>query len=228
MIPHRREGQVWDLRGAGLRGCGHTGEQNLHGTYHTRQIEDLFFNHDALDQIEPDGTIHLAGGAWKVIALALVGFPAIGTRGEGELTDGQLRQLVARQVGAVVLHVDAEDPRPGRPQSEGRRLGQHKARRLVAAGLTVRVAEPLHEPGTPKADPDGLLQAYGPALLRAYARSALPFSAWEMATRIDSGASAARGNCAPEISGRNHTLAENRLLISESKENPLRPGAAGL
>ncbi len=88
VIPHRRDGQVWDLRGAGLRGYGHTGEQNLHGTYHARQIDDLFFNHDALDRLAPGGTLHLAGGAWKAIALALVGLPAIGTRGEGELTGG--------------------------------------------------------------------------------------------------------------------------------------------
>ncbi|MDP9372516.1 MAG: hypothetical protein M3Q65_08715, partial [Chloroflexota bacterium] len=190
VIPYRRGGEVWDLRGAGIKGAGQSGEQNLHGTYHERQVAALFFNHDALDALGAGGTIHLAGGAWKTIALALAGLPAIGTRGEGELSDAQIADLLARQVGEVVLHVDAEDPKPGRPLSEGRRLGLHKARRLRDAGLTVRVAEPPREPGTPKVDPDALLRDHGPALLRAIAVGAPPLDAWERAIGVGEGGTA--------------------------------------
>ena len=162
--------------------------------------------------------------------------PALGTRGEGELTDGQLGELVAHRVGAVVLHVDAEDPRPGRPVSEGRRLGLHKARRLAAAGLAVRVAEPPREPGTPKADPDALLLAYGPALLRACALSAPPLAAWALAIGAPPDVAREAGvtehteqeSRQHEISDRNRTPAGNLVSISESKENPLRTPAIGL
>lgn len=181
VIPYHRGGQVCDLRGAGIQGRGYTGERNLRGGYQVRGVENLFFDHDALHALQPQGTIHLAGGAWKAVALTLAGLPTVGTRGEGELTDGHLAQLRAHGVAEVVLHVDAEDPAPGRALSEGRRLGLFKARRLAAAGFAVRVAEPPREPGMPKADPDAVLKAYGPALLRACAVSALPLAAWELA-----------------------------------------------
>ena len=123
VIPYQRDGQICDLRGARRRRRGHTGERNRRGISQARHVADPFFNHYALDGVAPGGTIPLAGGDWKAIALALTWLPARGTRGEDELTDGQLGELIARRVDAMVLHADAEDPRPGRPVSEGCRLG---------------------------------------------------------------------------------------------------------
>lgn len=186
VIPYRRGGGTWDLRGSGIKGRDETKEMSLPGSYASREVDGLFFNHDALDALPPGGTIHLAGGAWKTIALHLAGLPAIGTRGEGELGDAQIAALVAADVAEVILHIDAEDPRDGEDLSPGRRLALPKADRLEAAGLRVLVAEPPREPGTGKADPDALLREFGPRLVRAYALSALPLAAWRVAIGVAS------------------------------------------
>lgn len=179
VLPYRRGGATWDLRGSGIKGRDETKELSLPGSYTSREVDGLFFNHDALDALPSGGTIHLAGGAWKTIALALAGLPAIGTRGEGELSDAQLAALAEAGVGELILHIDAEDPKAGEALSAGRRLALPKAERLATIA-PVFVAEPPREPGTPKVDPDALLRDFGPGLLRAYALSAVPLDRWRV------------------------------------------------
>lgn len=181
LIPYRRDGLVWDIRGSGLKDDGDTKAKSLLGGYAKRGVKGTFFNHDALGALDDGSTIHLAGGEWKAIALALAGLPTIGTRGEGELDDEQLAELTAAGVVEVVLHIDAENPKPDRPRtmaglplSAGRDLGLRKAQRLVEAGFRVRVAEPTRQPGSPKVDPDSLLRDAGEDAVRAYAAQALP------------------------------------------------------
>ncbi len=179
-IPYRRGGGVFDIRGAGIKGRGETKEMSLPGGYVERDVAGLFFNHDALDTLSAGEPIHLAGGAYKTMALALAGLSAIGTRGEGELSDAQIAALQEAGVTAVVLHIDAEEAKEGERLSPGRRLGLAKTERLAAAGIAVRVAEPPREPGTPKVDPDALLRDLGPRAVRDYALSGIPLEAWRV------------------------------------------------
>jgi len=183
-IPYRRGGGVLDLRGAGIKGQGETKEMSLPGGYVERDVVGLFFNHDDLETLPAGEAMHMAGGAYKTMALAMSGLLAIGTRGEGELSDAQLAALHTAGVTDVVLHIDAEDAKEGERLSSGRRLGLSKAERLAGAGLIVSIAEPAREPGTAKVDPDALLRDFGPDLVRAYARSALPVAAWRVAIGV--------------------------------------------
>jgi hypothetical protein len=181
IIPHRRDGLVHDLRIAGIKAIHEeTKEISLPGGYAEREIADLFLNHDALNGPGPDGVIHMGGGSWKTIALVLADLPAIGTRGEAELSGGQIAALQASGIRTIVLHIDAEDPQAGEDRSAGRRLGLQKAEKLAAAGFDVRIAEPPREPGTPKVDPDALLRDLGPRAVRDYALSAIPLDAWRV------------------------------------------------
>jgi len=185
-IPYRRGGGVLDLRGAGIKGRGETKEMSLPGGYVERDVAGLFFNHhDALDALPEGEPIHLAGGAYKTMALAMCELPAIGTRGEGELSDAQIAALVAAGVKELILHIDAEDAKEGQALSSGQRLGLPKGERIVAAGIRALVAEPVRAPGTAKVDPDAMLRDYGPRLVRAYATSAISFDAWRVAIGVD-------------------------------------------
>ena len=183
-IPYTRGGAVMDIRGSGIKGRGETKEMSLPGGYAERGVSGGFFNHDDLDTLPKGGTIHLAGGAWKAMALAYCGLPTLGTRGEGELSDDQLAALVAAEVETVVVHEDAEDPKAGDTLSMGRKLALHKAERLEAAGIRALIAEPPREPGTAKVDPDSLLRDFGPSMVRAYALSAIPVAAWRVALGV--------------------------------------------
>ncbi len=185
-IPYRRGGGVLDIRGAGIKGRGETKEMSLPGGYVERDVAGLFFNHDALDNLAPGEPIHIAGGAYKTMALALCGLPAIGTRGEGELSVAQLAALQAAGVTDAVLHIDAEEAKEGERLSSGRRLGLPKAERLAAAGFVVAIAEPAREPGTPKVDPDALLRDLGPRAVRDYALSAIALDAWRVVIGVAS------------------------------------------
>ncbi len=180
VIPYIRDGQVHDLRGAGIKGRGETKELSLAGGYAERGVADLFHNDDALRDGGPDGVFHLAGGAYKTMALVAAGLNAAGLRGEAELSDGHIARLRAAGVRTIIQHIDAEDPQEGQPHSAGRRLGLAKAARLAAAGFTVLMAEPPREPGTPKVDPDALLRDLGPRAVRDYALSAIPLDAWRV------------------------------------------------
>jgi len=183
-IPYTRDGAVMDIRGSGIKGRGETKEMSLPGGYAERGVSGKFFNMDALDTLPKGGTIQIAGGAWKAMALAICGLPTLGTRGEGEMSDAQIAELVAAEVGAVVINVDAEDPKEGDTLSMGRKLALHKAERLEAAGIRVLIAEPHREPGTAKVDPDSLLRDFGPGMVRAYALSAIPVAAWRVALGV--------------------------------------------
>jgi len=183
-IPYTRGGAVMDIRGSGIKGRGETKEMSLPGGYADRFVSGLFFNMDALDTLPKGDTINLAGGAWKAMALADCDLPTLGTRGEGELSDDQLAALVAAEVGVVVIHVDAEDPKEGDTLSMGRKLALHKAERLEAAGIRVLIAEPHRERGTAKVDPDSLLRDFGPRMVRAYAMSAISVAAWRVALGV--------------------------------------------
>jgi len=196
IIPHVRDGLIHDLRIAGIKGIHEeTKETSLPGGYADREIADLFLNHDALNDLGPNKTIHLAGGSWKTIALALAELPAIGTRGEAELSQGHVDALHAAGVRTIILHIDNENPKPGEERSAGRRLGLVKAERLVAAGFAVLIAEPPREPGTAKVDPDALLRDLGPRAVRDYALSAIPLDAW----RVVVGDVAAHDDAEPEL-----------------------------
>ncbi len=183
-IPYRRGGGVLDLRGAGIKGRGETKEMSLPGGYVERDVAGLFFNHDALDNLAPGEPVHIAGGAYKTMALALCELPAIGTRGEGELSDAQIAALQSSGVTDAVLHIDAEEAKEGESLSSGRRLGLAKAERLAAAGFVVSIAEPAREPGTPKVDPDALLRDFGVRAVRNYATSPLSLAAWRVAIGV--------------------------------------------
>ncbi len=180
VIPYLRDGLVHDLRGAGIKGRDETKEISLRGAYADRGVADLCYNDDALRDCGPDGVLHLAGGAYKTMALLAAGLNAAGLRGEAELSDGHSARLHAAGVRTIILHIDAEDPKEGQPHSAGRRLGLAKAERLAAAGFTVLMAEPPREPGTPKVDPDALLRDLGPRAVRDYALSAIPLEAWRV------------------------------------------------
>ncbi len=184
-IPYMHGGGTFDLRGAGIKGVDETKEMSLPGGYVERGVAGLFFNHDALDTLPVGEPLHLAGGAYKAMALALSGLPAVGTRGEAELSDAQLAALVEAGVTDVILHIDAEEPKEGQTLSAGRRLGLPKAERLAAAGFAVSVAEPPREPGTPKVDPDALLRDLGPRAVRDYALSALSLEAWRVVIGVE-------------------------------------------
>jgi len=186
VIPYTRGGAVMDLRGSGIKSRGETKEMSLPGGYAERRVSGIFFNHDALDTLPKGGTIQIAGGAWKAMALAICGLPTLGTRGEGEMSDAQIAELVAAEVGAVVINVDAEEPKEGDTLSMGRKLALHKAERLEAAGIRVLIAEPHREPGTAKVDPDSLLRDFGPGMVRAYALSAISVAAWRVAIGVES------------------------------------------
>jgi len=179
-IPYRRGGGVLDIRGAGIKGRGETKEMSLPGGYVERDVVGLFFNHDALDNLRPGEPVHIAGGAYKAMALVLCELPAIGTRGEGELSDAQIAALQAAGVTDVVLHIDAEEAKEGERLSSGRRLGLPKAERLAAGGFVVAIAEPAREPGTPKIDPDSLLRDFGVRAVRNYATSPISLEAWRV------------------------------------------------
>ncbi len=179
-IPYRGGGGVLDIRGAGIKGRGETKEMSLPGGYIERDVVGTFFNHDALDNLAPGEPVHIAGGAYKTMALALCELPAIGTRGEGELSDAQIAALQAVGVTDVVLHIDAEEAKEGERLSSGRRLGLPKAERLAAAGFVVAIAEPAREPGTPKVDPDALLRDFGARAVRNYATSPISLEAWRV------------------------------------------------
>lgn len=180
VIPYMRDGLVHDLRGAGIKGRDETKEISLRGGYAERGVADLFYNDDALGQLGPDATLHLAGGAYKTMALLAAGLNAVGLRGEAELSDGHIARLHAAGVRTIIRHIDAEDPKEGQDLSAGRRLGLTVAERLAAAGFAVRMAEPPREPGTPKVDPDALLRDLGPRAVRDYALSAIPLDAWRV------------------------------------------------
>jgi len=182
IIPHVRDGLVHDIRIAGIKGIHEeTKEISLPGSYADREIADLFYNHDALKDVGEDGTIHVCGGAYKVMALILAGLKnAVGLRGEAELSPGHIAALHAAGVRTIILHIDNEDPKPGEDRSAGRRLGLVKAERLAAAGFAVLIAEPPREPGTPKVDPDALLRDLGPRAVRDYAHSAIALDAWRV------------------------------------------------
>ncbi len=181
LIPHFRDGLVHDIRIAGIKGIHEkTKEISLPGSYADRDIADLFHNHDALKDVGKNGTIHVCGGAYKTMALALAGLLVVGLRGEAELSAGHIAALQAAGVRTIILHIDAEDPKEGQPLSAGRRLGLTKAERLTAANFVVRVAEPPREPGTAKVDPDALLRDLGPRAVRDYALSAIPLDAWRV------------------------------------------------
>jgi len=185
VIPYLRDGLVHDLRGAGIKGRDETKEISLRGPYAERGVADLFYNDDALRDCGPDGVLHLAGGAYKTMALLAAGLNAAGLRGEGELSDGHIARLVAAGVRTIILHIDAEDPKEGQARSAGRRLGLQKAEKLAAAGITTAIAEPPREPGTPKVDPDALLRDLGPRAVRDYALSAIPLDAWRVVIGVD-------------------------------------------
>jgi len=183
-IPYRRGGGVLDIRGAGIKGRGETKEMSLPGGYVERDVAGLFFNHDALDTLPAGEAMHMAGGAYKTMALTMSGLPAIGTRGEGELSDAQIAALHAAGVTDVVLHIDAEEAKEGERLSSGRRLGLPKGERLAGAGFVVSIAEPAREPGTPKVDPDALLRDFGVRAVRNYATSAISLAAWRVAIGV--------------------------------------------
>jgi len=181
LIPHIRDGLVHDIRIAGIKGLHEdTKEISLPGSYAARDIADLFYNHDALKDVGEDDTIHVCGGSYKTMALAQAGLLVVGLRGEAELSEGHIIVLHVAGVRTIILHIDAEDPKDGQPLSAGRRLGLVKAERLAAAGFAVMIAEPPHEPGTPKVDPDALLRDLGPRAVRDYAYSAIALDAWRV------------------------------------------------
>ncbi len=211
VIPYRCDGLVHDLRGAGIKGLSETKELSLRGSYAERGVADLFYNHDALRDLDPDGTLHLAGGAYKTMALIAAGLTAVGLRGEAELSEGHIARLHVAGVRTISVHIDAEDPKEGQARSAGRRLGLQKAEKLVAAGFTVLIAEPPREPGTPKADPDALLRDLGPRAVRDYALSAIPLAAWRIVIGADTAA-------AP------HLLAERDALIATLRADVTRLG----
>jgi len=180
VIFYLRDGLVHDLRGAGIKGRGDTKELSLRGGYAERGVDDLFYNDDALGQLGPDATLHLAGGSWKTMGLLAAGLTAAGLRGEAELSDGHIARLREAGVRRVIVHIDAEDPKDGQALSAGRRLGLQKAEKLAAAGFAVLIAEPPREPGTPKVDPDALLRDLGVRAVRDYAYSAIDLPAWRV------------------------------------------------
>ncbi len=178
IVPYIHAGQVCDLRGVGFPGAGDgTKALSLVGNQEARGSAGIFFNHDVLTGTH-GGTVHLVGGEWKTMALAVAGLPALGTRGEGELTDSQIHALTAAGITDVVLHIDAEEPKEGETLSAGRRLGARKAQRLAAAGFAVTIAEPPRAPTVPKVDPDALLREAGTAALCDYAAAAVPLAAF--------------------------------------------------
>jgi len=180
VIPYLRDGLVHDLRGAGIKGRGETKELSLRGGYAERSVEDLFYNHDALRGFGSGETLHIAGGAYKTMALLAAGLSAVGLRGEAELSAGHIAEMQAAGVQRVALHIDNEDPKEGQERSAGRRLGLQKAEKLAAAPFVVAIAEPPREPGTPKVDPDALLRDLGPRAVRDYAYSAIDLPAWRV------------------------------------------------
>lgn len=184
VLPYFRDGLVHDLRGAGIKGRDETKEISLRGPYAERGVADLFYNDDALRDCGPDGVLHLAGGAYKTMALHAAGLNAVGLRGEAELSDGHIARLRAAGVRTIIRHIDAEDPKEGQDLSAGRRLGLTVAERLAAAGFAVLMAEPPREPGTPKVDPDALLRDLGPRAVRDYALSAIPLEAWRVVVGV--------------------------------------------
>ena len=187
IIPHFRDGLVHDIRIAGIKGIHETTKEiSLPGSYTDRDIADLFYNHDALKDVGEDRTIHVCGGSYKTLALALAGVLVVGLRGEAELSEGHSAVLQAAGVRTIILHIDAEDPKEGQALSAGRRLGLVKAERLAVAGFAVRVAEPPREPGTPKVDPDALLRDLGPRAVRDYAYSAIALDAWRVVIGVES------------------------------------------
>ncbi len=211
VIPYLRDGLVHDLRGAGIKGRDETKEISLRGGYAARGVADLFYNDDALHDLGPDGALHLAGGAYKTMALHAAGLNAVGLRGEAELSDGHIARLRAAGVRTIIRHIDAEDPKEGQDLSAGRRLGLTVAERLAAAGFAVLMAEPPREPGTPKVDPDALLRDLGPRAVRDYALSALPLAAWRVLIGADT---------APAP----HLLAERDTMIATLRADVARLG----
>lgn len=208
-IPHIRDGLIHDLRIAGIKGIHEeTKEISLPGSYAEREIGDLFFNHDALNDLGEDGVLHVCGGAYKAMGLILAGLEnTVGLRGEAELSAGHIAALHAAGVRTIILHIDNEEPKPGEDRSAGRRLGLVKAERLAAAGFAVLIAEPPREPGTAKVDPDALLRDLGPRAVRDYALSAIPLDAWRVVI----------GEVAPDVPDQAASIARIEAELAEER-----------
>ena len=208
VLPYVRDGLVHDVRLAGIKGRAETKEISLTGSYAEREVADLLFNHDALTDPGAGGVIHLAGGAFKTMALALAGLAAVGTRGEAELSAGQIHALRAAGITTAIVHIDNENTKEGQALSAGRRLGLPKAEKLAASGFTVLIAEPPREPGTPKVDPDALLRDLGPRAVRDYAFSAIPLATWRVLIGADT------ADTAPLLAERDALIAALRADVT--------------
>jgi len=164
--------QVRDLRGRALVPNTHK-VLSLAGSRADRGADGVWYQHDQLAAC--DGHIRIAGGHEKADAHIVAGLPCVGSN-EGQASDAMIAALVAAGVILATLAIDGEDAKDGKALSEGQRLGIALAERLEAAGIAVRLAEPLRSPGEPKLDADSILRDHGPQALRDIDGRAIPLS----------------------------------------------------
>lgn len=168
----RDGGQVRDLRGRALDKSTPK-VLSLAGSREDRGAAASWYQHDQIAAC--GGHIRIAGGHEKADALLVAGLPCVGSN-EGQASDAMIAALVDAGVILATLAVDGEDPKEGKQLSEGQRLGIAIGERLEAAGIAVRIAEPLRSPGEPKLDADTILRDHGPEALRDIDARAIPLS----------------------------------------------------
>jgi len=166
-------GRVKDLKGRAYDGSTPK-VLSLAGSREERGAARTWYHHRRItDAAEHGGHLRIAGGHEKADALNLAVGATVGAN-EGQASDGMIAALVAAGIIVATIHADGEDPKEGKAISEGQRLALALGERLEAAGIAVRIAEPLRSPGEPKLDADTILRDHGPEALRDIDRRALP------------------------------------------------------
>ncbi len=169
--------RVKDLRGRAYDGTTPK-VRSLAGSREERGAAATWYQHRRIvEAITRGGHICIAGGHEKADALNYAIGATVGTN-EGQASDGMIAALVTAGIVVATVHADGEGPKEGKAISEGQRLALALGDRLEAAGIVVRVAEPLRSPGEPKLDADTILRDHGPEALRDLDRRAVPLSVY--------------------------------------------------
>jgi len=169
-------GRAKDLRGRAYDGSTPK-VRSLAGGREERGAAGIWYQHRHIAAAAQGGHLRIAGGHEKADALNYAVGLTVGTN-EGQASDSMIAALVEAGIVVATIHADGEDPKDGKAISEGQRLAIALGERLEAAGIAVRIAEPLRSPGEPKLDADTILRDHGPEALRDLDRRALPFSVY--------------------------------------------------
>ena len=172
-----QHGRVKDLRGRAYDGSTPK-VRSLAGSREERGASSTWYQHRRITvAAEQGGHIRIAGGHEKADALNFAVGTTVGAN-EGQASDSMIAALVDAGIIVATIHADGEDPKEGKTISEGQRLALALSERLEAAGIAVRVAEPLRSPGEPGLDADTILRDHGPEALRDIDRRAVALSAY--------------------------------------------------